>query len=137
MSIFRSAQHVAVAADKVLGPAAVALADLLQAILCTDNKRLQHLMMQQLATGGTLSKNRCWCVHHNCVITRQPLHTEVMKLLPMLFFGTTIGGVAIQCSSVRSLPASIMARQPPQTEAMELLPLKKERKEKKKLLPLL
>ena len=46
-----------------------------------------------------------------------------LELLLLLFFATYIGKIAIQCSSVRSLPASIMAKQPPQTEAMELLPL--------------
>ncbi len=46
-----------------------------------------------------------------------------MELLPLLLFVAYNSRVAIQCSSVRSLPASIMARQPPQTEAMELLPL--------------
>ncbi len=56
-------------------------------------------------------------------MARQPPQTEAMELLPLLFFAAYIGRVAIQCSSVRSLPASIMARQPPQTEAMELLPL--------------
>ncbi len=56
-------------------------------------------------------------------MTRQLLQTDAMELLPLLFFETYIVGVALQCSSVRSLPASIMARQPPQTEAMELLPL--------------
>jgi len=52
-----------------------------------------------------------------------PVTTFSMELLALLFFVTYIGRVAMQCSSVRSLPASIMARQPPQTEAMELLPL--------------
>ena len=58
-------------------------------------------------------------------MTRQPPQTEAMKLLPLLCLTTYVGRVVMQCSSVRSLPASIMAmaRQPPQTETMELLPL--------------
>ncbi len=49
-------------------------------------------------------------------MTGQLLQTEAMELLPLLFFETCIGRVAIQCSSVRSLPASIMTGQLLQTE---------------------